>query len=99
MQEKHPKVIPATTITTSGTFSAASGKITTPHITNNTKISTNILIKNFIFLPIISSVAIWSAFKGYIPGAVTATKAIKDDDSKYPDTVVISAANPQNNIA
>jgi hypothetical protein len=54
---------------------------------------------NFTLLPIIKSLAACIAFIGYSPGAVTATKAIKVLDNRYPDINTINVANIKNTSA
>ena len=76
-----------------------SGSITTTHTITNTIISATSRNTNLTLRPIIKSDAACKARIGYIPGALTATSAIKDDDSKYPDSNIINAAKTKNTNA
>ena len=76
-----------------------SGNITTTHIIASVIINVTSRKINLILLPAIKSEATFSALNGYIPGALTATKAIKDEDNKYPDIIIISAAKMKNSNA
>ena len=75
------------------------GIIITTHITQSIIIKAMIRKTNFTRRPIINSDAVLSALIGYIPGALTAIRAISDDDSKYPESKIINKANIQNKKA
>ena len=75
------------------------GSITRTQTIASTKTKATKRNINRVLLPAIKSEETFKALKGYIPGALTATKAIKDDDSKYPDNRIINAANIKNTKA